>query len=237
MALRSRLPGDDKSVKFVVLDGDGRRRFELTKPNVPWSSAPVALDSGRLCVSVSARTIELVDLQNGKPIWSFETIGSDRPAQPIVAQGALLILVGGTELIRVDAETGKRLWSAHIASQPIPDAPTAWAVDDHMFYCITREQNLRAFRVDDGTLAWQLSLVGSQEHWQIVPATRHLAVLPDRPDATHELPVVLCRKSDGQLGQRLLFRSHGGDAFVHLARDFALVGTENEVWAVGGPER
>ena len=236
VALLQRLPDaadrPRRSGKLVVLDGDGRLRSELTQPGDAWRHPPVAVDHHRICIATDARTIQLIDLTDGRPVWSFESPSSDRPAQPIVAPGGLLVLVGRKDLVRLNADTGQELWSQPISDEPLPDSPSVWAVDEDRFYCVTRELNLRAFRLTDGKLDWQQSLVGPGEEWQVAISGSFVVALPSRPSADEGLPVNFCRASDGRLIQRLLFRPHGSEAVLHLGPNLTLVGSEREVWAL-----
>lgn len=227
-ALRTKQPW-----KFIVLDGDGRRRFEVAQSNEPWDHVPVALDSHRLCTVADARTIQLIDLNDGKQIWSYATLNTDQKPLPIVAPGCLLVLVGGNRLVRLHPDTGKPMWTCRVSDGVLPRHARAWTVDDQMFYCITRELNLRAFRLTDGELEWEQFLTGPGDQWQIAAAGGYVMALPRQPHASEGLPVTICRQSDGSLVQRLFFRPRGNEARLHIASQQALIGSEREVWALG----
>ncbi len=226
VALRTSKPD-----KLIVLDGDGRRRFELTQASELWKQAPVAVDAHHLCIATDARTIQLIDLNDGKPVWSFGTLNSDQRAVPMVGGGCLLVLVGGNQLVRVKPQTGEPLWSTRVSEDVLPAHAGSWMVDGRTFYCVTRQSNLRAFRLDDGRIQWQQFLVPSGD-WQLAAQGTHMLALPRRPDATEGLPLVICRQSDGSPVQRLVFRPRGNSALVHVAADHAVIGSEHELWAL-----
>jgi outer membrane protein assembly factor BamB len=227
VALRTKQPG-----KFIVLDVDGRRRFETTQVGDGWEFPPVAVDAHHLCFASDARTIQLVDLNDGKPLWSYTGPNSDQRPVPIAGPTSLLVLVAGNTIVRLDQETGKPLWSNRISDDVLPRYEAAWAVDGQMFYCITRELNLRAIRLSDGNLAWEQFLNGPGDQWQLVRSDGHMLVLPRRSNALKGLPVVICRQQDGKLLQRLFFKPHGNEAVVHLASPHTIVGSEREVWVL-----
>jgi outer membrane protein assembly factor BamB len=231
VALGTKQPG-----RFVVLDGDGRRRFELTQAADVWEYPPVAIDANRLCFAIDARTIQLVDLTDGKQVWSFIGPNSDQRPLPIVGPGSLLVLVAGNTLVRLEPETGKSLWTTRVSDDVLPRSGTSWAIDGELFYCVTRELNLRAFRVSDGTLAWEQFLTGPGDQWQLAHTNGHIVALPRRPHASEGLPVVVCRQSDGRLLQRLFFRPRGNEAIVHFNPQHTLIRTEREVWVLARQE-
>jgi outer membrane protein assembly factor BamB len=225
VALRTKEPS-----KFVVLDGDGRQRFETTQTGDPWEYPPVAVDAHRLCIARDARTIQLIDLNDGKQVWSYTGPNSEQRPVPIVGPSALVALVSGNTLVRLDPDTGKSLWSSRVSDDALPRYGSAWCIDGELFCCITRELNLRAFRLTDGTLAWEQFLTGPGDQWQLANCDGHVLALPRSPHSSEGLPVVICRQSDGQLMQRLFFRPHGKEAIVYLTSQHALVGSEREVW-------
>jgi outer membrane protein assembly factor BamB len=227
VALRTKQPS-----RFVVLDGEGRRRFEPTQAGDAWEYPPVAIDANRLCFASDARTIQLVDLTDGKQVWSFVGPNSDQRPIPIVGPGSLLVLVSGNTLVRLDPETGRSLWTSRVSDDVLPPQGTSWAVDGQLFYCITRELNLRTFRLTDGTLAWEQFLTGPGDQWQLAVTDGQIVALPRRPHASDGLPVVICRQSDGRLLQRLFFKPHGNEAIVYLNPQHTLVGSEREVWVL-----
>ncbi len=230
VALRTTKPD-----KLIVLDGDGRRRFEITQAAELWKQAPVAVDAHHLCIATDARTIQLIDLNDGKPVWSFSTLNSDHRAVPIVGGGCLLVLVGGNQLVRVKPQTGELLWSCRVSDDVLPGHAGSWLVDGRTFYCVTREPNLRAFRLDDGKIRWQQFLDPSGD-WQLASQGAYILALPRRPDATEGLPLVICRQSDGSPVQRMLFRPRGNSAIVHVAADHTVIGSEHELWALAKEE-
>jgi outer membrane protein assembly factor BamB len=232
VALRTKQPG-----KFIVLDADGRRRFELQHTSEPWDHVPVALDSHRLAMVSDARTIQLLDLNDGRQVWTYSTLNTDQKPLPIAAPGCLLVLVGGNTLVRLEPETGKPAWSRRVSDGVLPRHGRAWTVDGERFYCITRELNLRAFRLTDGELDWEQFLIGPGDQWQLAAAGGYVVALPRQPHASDGLPVAVCRQSDGSLAQRLFFRPRGNDATVYLATSSTLIGSEREVWALGKDDR
>jgi len=232
VALRTQMPG-----RLVVLDGDGRRRFELTQLGDPWEQPPAALDGHRLAIATDSRTIQMLDLDYGKPVWTYAATSSDQRPVPIVGQGTMLVLAGGSTLVRLDPETGRPMWSSSVADEPLPRHANTWAIDGQMFYCMTRKLNLRAFRLSDGKLEWQQALTGPGDEWQVTASGGYVVALPRQPHATDGLPVVFCRQSDGRPVQRLYFRPRGDESLVNITPQHAVIGSEREVWALGKQDR
>lgn len=231
LALNTKQPA-----KMIVLDGDGRRRFEMAQSGDAWEFPPIAIDAHRLCMASDARTIQVVDLSDGRQVWSYAgPTGEQRPV-PIASATALLALFGGRTLVRLDPETGKPLWTARVSDDELPRYGSAWTISSDLFCCITRELNLRAFRLNDGVLAWEQALTGPGDQWQLAVSGEVILALPRRPHSSDGMPVVACRQSDGRLLQRLFFRPHGSEAIVHLTAQDALVGSERDLWVLRRPE-
>jgi outer membrane protein assembly factor BamB len=232
VALRTQKPG-----KLVVLDGDGRLRFDINQPGDAWDRPPVAVDSHRVLVAADSRTIQLLDLNDGRPVWSYVALNSDHRPVPIVVPGGVLVLAGGSTLIRLNPEAGRAVWSVRVTDDVLPRTANVWTTDGERFYCITRELNLRAFRLKDGELEWQHMLTGPGDEWRVEATAGYVVALPRQSHKTEGLPVVFCRQSDGQLVQRLFFRPHESESLIHLARQQAVIGSEREVWTLASESR
>ena len=68
---------------------------------------------------------------------------------------------------------------------------------------------------------------------------RHVAAFPGPPpkdsasESGEELPLVVCRRDDGVLVQRLAFPAESADSAVVLLPKGAIVATKTGVWALG----
>ncbi len=235
VALRTRQPGKFVG-KFIILDGDGRRRLELNHPSDAWDHVPVTLDAQTVCIAADARTIQLLDLNDGKVVWSYVAINSDQKPLPIVGPNCLLVLVGGTTLVRLNPETGEPKWSTRLSLDVLPKGGKCWAVDGQMFYCITRDLNLRAIRLNDGELEWDQFLTGPGDQWQVTAAGGFVAACPRQARTNEGLPLVICRQRDGRPVQRLFFRPQGSETILHLATQETLIGSDRELWVLGKKE-
>jgi outer membrane protein assembly factor BamB len=231
VAVRTRAPD-----KLIVLDGDGRRRFEISHSGESWDRVPVVIDGHRLCIVTDARTIQLLDLHDGQPVWSYVGPTAEQKPLPIAGEAGLFVLLGGNRLVRLEPDTGTEAWSTYVSDDALPEG-NSWAVDSHSFFCITRNVNLRAFRLIDGELEWQQYLTGPGDAWQIAPSGGYLLVLPRKIHVGEGLPVLICQQSNGSFVQRLFFpHLQGTQAFLHVLDRQAVVGSEREVWGVGSKE-
>lgn len=227
IVLRTLQPG-----RLIGLDADGRPRFEEREPDEPWRRPPVWLDANRLCSVTDARRVELLDVSRGRPVWNhaFESPDSERAVEPIVAPGNQLFVLAGTQLIRIDSDTGAKLWSKPIADQPLSDSPGVWVADNDRLYCVTQEPNLRAFRLRDGELLWQQFLAGPIGRWQLRLAHQYVVAVPTASDVVEGTPVLICRREDGRLAQRIFLRPEGRSTLMHIGGGVALVGSERSLW-------
>ena len=122
--------------------------------------------------------------------------------------------------------------------EDLSEWPDALAVDDQHVYCACGPTpSLVAYALSDGTPVWRRHLIGPETGWSVVLAEGVVAAYPspDRSAAGElpDLPLVFCRREDGQLVQRLVFSAPVSQLAVQLARGSSLIATQGRGWALG----
>jgi outer membrane protein assembly factor BamB/tetratricopeptide (TPR) repeat protein len=226
---------------IVVLEtADGRTHAEFPQnDDEPWGRDPLPIDDDHVALVVNRQTVALFDLVRGITSWTTQI----KPVQP--SHGAprllgdaerLLVLNDGNELIRLDPRTGGRLWSSPLGSEDLSERPAAMAFDaDRFYYC--NGQSLAALAMGDGSLLWRRFLTGAESGWSVTLTRGCVAVYP-RPQGSSEpeldrLPLLFCRRDNGELVQRLLLQAPVSEVAVRLSSQGALVATQSGVWTLG----
>jgi outer membrane protein assembly factor BamB len=209
--VRDPMPSGKPSTRTVVLDGDGRVRWELKGAGSEWTRPPLWLDNTHLLLIWDNRLAELVELRSGQVLWHYEAPSyTERGLEAIHGPGRSLFLLAGPDLIRIHPDTGQRLWKTRIADAPPEDDAGVWAIDESRFYCVTRSGNLRAWSIQDGTLTWQHYLTGLLPalRWRLLAVKPYVVAVPAEPPvASSAYPVVILEAPTGRLQQRLWLRN------------------------------
>ena len=232
---------------MIVLDADTGRRRELGRaplapgdePAKPWGRPPLPIDEDHVCVTLGPNNVALVNLTTGARVWTSQvaTPALPRFGPPRLLGDAtrLLVVYEGNELIRLDPATGRRLWSRSLGLGDLSDSPTALAVDGDRVFCAIGA-TLAAYSLSDGQPAWSRPLTGPRSGWSVALADRYVAAYPAPgrgDDAIESLPLVLCRRDDGAIVQRLAFPATVSELAVSLLPKGAIVATQGGAWALG----
>ena len=234
---------------LVVLDADtGRHReFPRDEPaaessETGWKRPPLPIGDDHVAVAVDPHTVALLDLRTGEPSWTSRVASPALPLHvtPRILGDAsrLLVLFEGNELVRLDVSTGRRLWSRALGlkDKDLGESPEAIAIDGDRFYCATGT-SLAAYNLSDGRPAWVRPLTGPRLGWSIALADRHVTAYPSPSrsgdGALNGLALVVCRRDDGTLVQRLSFPETVSDLAVGLLPRGAIVATQGGAWALG----
>lgn len=230
-----------KSNSIVCLDPDTgilQKQLQLGDEDATWTRAPVEIDESRILVSPNPLAIALFDLERGAYLWAFH---DDSPLPRAVSpaifadHGLILAILGGQELVRLDPASGHRLWRNALGLDDLSERPDALVIDASRAYCASGS-TLTAFNLADGSSAWVRKLIGPDSGWALSLVTGALAVFP-RPepaaaDALESLPVLLCRRDNGVLVQRLVFSTPVDSLAVHLDDHNALIATQSQMWSL-----
>ena len=228
---------------ILVLDSDGRVRWELDGAKGEWVREPVWLDSARVCVVTASGTAQLIDVETGQVVWNYAgTALLGRTPEAIVGPGGTLCLLIGAELQRLDPHTGSKLWSVTLAHAPLARDRQVWLIDRYRFYCVTRSGALSAWSLDDGRLLWQYLLTGAyggsttaygRSAWRIARSGRYLLAYPARVHRNQPLvPLVVLVADAGKLVQRLALAATGTQLELTVAGSVALLRSPTAVQLV-----
>jgi len=227
---------------ILVLDTDsGRRRAEFAQAEAEeWPRDPLAIDDDHVALVTDRLTVALFDLARGKNAWVFRETGDlPRYGPPRLLGDAerLLVLHDGRELIRLDPATGAKAWAKLLGSEDLSDRPESIALSGDRAF-VANGGSLSALSLVDGSTPWKRPLDGpSAVAWAVALTERSVATYPVPPRGNGEylstLPVVLHRRDDGELIQRLLFQANVSDLAIRFSARGALVATQSGLWALG----
>ncbi len=229
--------------RILVLDSDGRVRWELDGAGGQWARDPVWVDSRRVCAVTASGTAQLIDVDTGQLVWEYSATGLlGRTPRVIVGPGRTLCLLVGAELRRLDPETGDVLWSVTLAHAPLARDDHVWLIDRYRFYCVTRTGALSARSLDDGRLLWQYLLTGAyggstsaygRTAWRLARSGQYLVAYPARAQRPQTLvPLVVVVADSGKLVQRLALTATGAQLELALAGSVALLRSPTAVLLV-----
>jgi outer membrane protein assembly factor BamB len=218
----------------------GRRLSEhLQGEDEDWARPPLPLDEDHVVLVTDRRTVVLLDLVRGVNSWVFrESQDMPRNGPPRLFGDAerLLLLHDGNELIRLDAATGLKRWSRPLGVENLSERPEALALDGERVYWVNR-RTLNGALLDDGSLAWSRFLSGPESGWSVDLTERCVLAYPGQPSRSEGelegLPLVVRRRVDGALVQRVLFSIPVTDVAVRLVQGGVVVATQEGAWSLG----
>jgi len=225
----------------LVLDtSTGRRRAEFARADSEeWPRDPLAIDDDHVAIVADRLTVALFNLERGVPTWVFrETNDLPRYGPPrLLGDGdRLFVLHDGRELIRLDPATGAKAWSRLLGSENLSERPEAIAFGPNRVFVATGS-TLTALQLADGAPAWKHPLNGPANGWTLALTDRCVAAYPSpertRGDEATSFPLVLRRRDDGELIQRLQFPASPADLAVRFSPRGMMVATSTGVWALG----
>ncbi|MCA1686888.1 MAG: PQQ-like beta-propeller repeat protein, partial [Planctomycetia bacterium] len=204
-----------------------------------WARPPLPMDDDHVVLAVDRRTVAGFDLSRGVASWVFREsreLPKNGPPRPFGDSERLLIVHDGNELIRLDAATGLKRWSRPLGSEDLSERPEALALDGERVYWVSG-QTLSGARLGDGALSWSRHLSGPESGWAIDLTERSVLAYPGLPrragNEIEGLPLVVRRRDDGRLVQRLLFPVPVTEVAVRLTPGGAVVATQAGLWALG----
>jgi outer membrane protein assembly factor BamB len=200
---------------------------QLERPAMP-------VDDDAALVVLDPRSVKKLDLITGQFSWEYrecEEMPVNGPPRLLGGGPLVLLLHEGRTLIRLDPATGSKRWSCLLGLEDMSRRPAAMALDDHRFYCVSRFGSgvtLRAISLDDGTPSWTSEWTTSIEDssWSLALASDHLfayAVPTAQGNSVNAetIPMIVRRRDNGGLVQRLVFPASGRVADPLPARDHA----------------
>jgi outer membrane protein assembly factor BamB len=230
----------------VVLEtASGRKRGEFPQTEEEeWQRDPLPIDDDHVALVADKTTVALLDLARGRNSWVFqETRELPKYSAPRLFGDAerLLVLHDGQELIRLDPATGAKAWSRLLGSENLSERPEAIALaSDQIFVADGALQvgsTLTSYALSNGGPIWKAPLAGPDLGWSLALTERSVVAYPGAPRTGEEdpgsLPVIIRRRDDGALVQRLLFPTPATDLTIRLSTRGALVATRAGVWALG----
>ena len=224
----------------LVLDtATGRRRSEFARADSEeWLRDPLPIDDDHVAIVADRLTVALFSLERGVPAWVFrETNDLPRYGPPrLLGDGdRLFVLHDGRELIRLDPSTGAKAWSRLLGVENLSERPEAFAfATDRVF--VADNSTLAAIRLADGVPAWKRPLNGPANGWAVALTDRTVAAYPNpertRGDEGASFPLILRRRDDGELIQRLQFPASPADLAVRFSPKGMIVATSTGVWTL-----
>jgi outer membrane protein assembly factor BamB/tetratricopeptide (TPR) repeat protein len=231
---------------------------QLERPAMP-------IDDDSVLVVLDPRTVKKLELNTGQFSWEYrESENLPVIGPPCLMGGGNLVLVlyEGRTLIRLDPATGAKRWSCPLGLEDLSRRPGAMVFDEKRFYCISRftaTVTLRAVSLEDGARAWASEWTTSAEDssWALALTADHVfaypvpAVVQGKGVETQTIPVIVRRRDNGVLVQRLVFPASGkvaepappqdrgaageGSAAVTFNLDQlgAVVATPRGIWGLG----
>ncbi|MHB1559958.1 MAG: outer membrane protein assembly factor BamB family protein, partial [Isosphaeraceae bacterium] len=226
---------------------------------------PLPLDDDNVLIVVDLRTVKKLDLGTGQVVWEYresEVMPVNGPPRLMGGGDLVLVLHDGRTLIRLDPATGSKRWSCSLGYEDLSQNPASMAFDGDRFYAISRFSStvtLRAISLADGRPCWTTSWRGDEERWSLALHAHHVFCYPHRgvqdgQDDSEWVPVLVRRRDDGALVQRMLFpisplgtgdragrpvpargpRSGQGLLTFNLDNLGAVVATPRGVWGLAG---
>ncbi|GEM_PF-906683 len=227
--------------RVLIIDGEGRVRWDLKLGGADWIRPPVWLDSTRVCVIAGPRTAQLIDAETGQVIWQHQVEGpAERALEPIIGPEQALCFLAGAELVRVDPATGHVLWQTALAPQPLENAAGVCLADSYRVYYVTNNGVLGALDLTSGERLWQHVLTGvyALGAWRLALSGPYLVAYPAaRPRSQPWAPIVVLRRDDGRLVQRLVTEPAGERASLAVLDDMALFISGTDVRAIVSSSR
>ena len=245
----------DKPNQLLVLStADGRvvnhtaleENEQLQRPPLPLDETSVVLVSDR-------RTVKRFDLKRGQTSWVSRRARCRQTGGPprlLGSADALLVVHDGYTLIRLDAATGKKLWEIGVGEN-LSERPGSIALDRRNLYCVTYETfsggarpALRAISLEDGKRVWSCPLSGpkSTAVWSIALSERSIFAFPSAAESAGasdltSWPVIVHRREDGALIERLVFPSAVSEVTFKVDPRRAIVATDKDIWALSSNQR
>jgi outer membrane protein assembly factor BamB len=203
-----------------------------------WLRPPLPIDEDHVVLVPDRRTVALFDVTRGVNGWVFresQEMPKNGPPRPFGDAERLLLVHDGGTLIRLDAATGEKRWSRPLGVENLSERPQALALDGGSVYWINN-RNLNAASLADGALAWTRFLSGPEAGWGIELTDRNVLAYPLSSAASEgemaDLPLVLCRRGDGTLVQRLLFSAPTSEVAVRRVPGSILLATQAGAWSL-----
>ena len=223
---------------ILVLDtATGRRVVSHARADdEAWLRDPIAIDDDHIAIVADRLTVALLSLTQGAPTWVFRESSQlpiNGPPRLFGDGDRLFVLQDGQELIRLDPGTGAKLWSRLLGSENLSERPEAFAFGaDRVF--VANAKDLLAVRLDKGANLWKKPLNGPLRGWSVALTDRSVLAFPS-PDRVEgaTFPLVLHRRDDGQLLQRLQFPTTPAELAVRSSSRGLIVATSTGVWALG----
>lgn len=233
-----------------TLDGSRKAEFPQAEEEA-WPRDPLAIDEQHVALVADRMTVALFDTTRGVNAWVFrETreLPNHGPPRLFGDSERLLVLHHGQDLIRLDLATGNKLWPEWrlLGAEDLSERPEAIALgDDRVFVAsgsaITSggvaTSYLSCYSLADGSTLWKKMLSGPVSAWDLALAERSVIAYPApvkvRENGIATLPLVVHRRIDGELIQRLLIQAPVSDLTVRFSPKGALVATQGGLWALG----
>ncbi len=236
---------------ILVLETEtGRRRAEAAQEEdvEEWAREPLPLDDDHVAIVADRRTVVSLDLNRAGVTWSFRespTQPTNGPPRVLGDLERLLVLHNGNQLIRLDPKGGVKLWSRPLGAEDLSERPEAMALDGDRFFWVSGSAggdvkattHLEAIALPDGATLWRRYLAGPATGWALALARRCVAAFP-MPSRSLDgdldgLPLVFCRRDNGDLVQRVLLPSSVTELAVRLAPRGVFIATQDALWALG----
>ena len=238
---------------ILVLETDtGRRRAEAAQAEEAeeWVRDPMPLDDDHIAIVSDRRTVVSLDLNRAAMAWSrpfreSDALPTNGPPRVMGDAERLLVLHNGNKLIRLDSKRGVKLWDRPLGSEDLSERPEALAIDADRIYWVSGSSggdvkataHLEAISLADGSTLWGRYLAGPATGWAL-SLTKHCVAAYPRPSRSLDgdldgLPLVFCRRDDGELIQRVLLPSAVTELAVRLAPRGLFVATQDALWALG----
>ena len=194
-------------------------------------------------------TVKRFDLAHGQTSWIYQESKeqpTNGPPRLLGSAETLLVLHDGCTLIRLDPATGKKRWETPLGEN-LSERPGSIACDRKNLYCVSFESigggrprlSLRAVSLEDGSRKWSCPLSEPRNAiWSIALAERSVFAFPSAtqyPEVAElaTMPVIVYRRDDGALIERLVFQTAVADVTFKVDPRGAILATSRGVWGLG----
>jgi outer membrane protein assembly factor BamB/tetratricopeptide (TPR) repeat protein len=152
-----------------------------------WPWPPLALGKRSVGVVRDARTVERIDLETGRTLWTWTAPGRTTASgeQPLLVgdESRLLVVISeniGYRLQRLDPETGRARWREMPVLGLDRLDPQGWVVGEEVVFC-GRRGGVEVRSLGDGAVLHSRNLPG--ETWRLLPARDGVLAWPAEANA------------------------------------------------------
>lgn len=156
--------------RLVAFDADGQRLWQADTTEVPIRHPFVRLDQTTMVATFVDGRVAAYDLRTGAVRWENH-VQADLQLPPVVADGRVIVVTPGRDVIAYDAGSGAVQWRTEV-----PDAAeTLAAGNGEVFVSAQVQGRIYALDGSTGDLRWEW--IDHEDRLQLIPAGGRLIVI------------------------------------------------------------